>query len=444
MPVRPEPAMTVTQETATWKDARASPLRRRVRGRVLLLLCVLYAVLYFDRVNIATAGPNGLIDDLHLSSFQFGLTASAFALPYGLLQAFGGLFGDRIGPRRALALVAALCGIFTVLTGLVGGLLSLLAVRFALGLSEGTAFATSTHAMATWLPADRRGFGQGVVHAASRLSNALAPLIVAGLIAVPGLGWRGSFLIAGIVGLAWSVVWLIYYRDRPRDHRAVTDVEISELADAADGGPVRRRPPWRALIRRIAPVTATDFCYGWMLWVYLTWMPSFFSHQYGLNLAKSAAFTTITLLGGVVGDWLGGVFCDTLLRRTGDLERSRKVGLVLGLSGSAVFVFPVLFLSAIVAVTACLTVAFFFLELCNSPLWTIPMDIAPEHSGVASGLMNTGFGVAGVIAAPIFGLLVDWANYGVALAFSAVLLVAGLLCVRLISVRPLLQLHPAG
>ncbi len=419
---------------------RPSPLRNRVRGRVLGLLCVLYAILYFDRVNISTAGPNGLVSDLHLTSFQFGVTASAFALPYGLLQVFGGLAGDRFGARRALGLIAALCAVFTLATGFVTGLVTLLIVRFALGLSEGAAFATATHAMSAWLPKDRRGFGQGVVHASSRLSNALAPVIVAGLISLPHVGWRGSFLVAGAAGVVWALVWFRYYRDRPRDHEAVGRQELRELSDTADGGPVRRRPPWRKLIRRMAPVTLTDFCYGWVLWVYLTWMPSFFADHYHLKLGASSIYSAIVLLGGVVGDWLGGSLSDTLLRRTNRVGRARKTGLLIGLGGSAAFLVPVLFVHSLTGVTVCLTLAFLCLELCNSPLWTIPMDVAPEHSGVASGLVNTGFGLAGVLAAPVFGLLADHLGYPVALAFSAVLLVIGIISVKFINASQLIDL----
>ena len=422
----------------------ASPLRHRVRGRVLLTLCVLYAILYFDRVNIATAGPNGLVAELGLSKVEFGLATSAFALPYALLQSFGGLVGDRFGARRVLAAAALLCGLFTAATGLVGGLAALLLVRFGLGLAEGAAFPTATHAMAEWLPPDRRGFGQGAVHAASRLSNAGAPLVVAALITVPALRWRGSFVVAGVTGAVWAVIWWVWFRDRPRDHPAVRPVEAAEVARTIGDAPAgRTRPPtpWRRLLPRIAPVTATDFCYGWMLWVYLTWIPSFFADSYDLALASSAAFTALTLAGGVVGDWVGGALCDGLLRRTGRLAFSRKAGLVIGFTGSAALVTPVLFVHSLTAATILLALGFFFLELCNSPLWTIPMDIAPAHSGVASGLMNTGFGISGLVAAPVFGFLADRSGYPTALAVSAGLLVAGLVLTTRISVR---ELDPAG
>jgi len=422
---------------------RGTPVLGRVRGRVLLLLSLMYALAYFDRVNISTAGPS-IRADLGLSATQFGLAISAFSLPYALTQALGGWVGDRAGARRTLGLVGMVWGVATVLTGLVGGLVALVGARGLLGLSEGAAFPTATRAMAQWLPPDRRAFGQGVVHAASRLGNALAPIVVAALIAV--MGWRGSFFAVGVLSVAWAAVWTVWFRDRPSDKASVSSVELEEMVygdepAAVDGGPVpvgRGQVPVRALARRIWPVTLVDFCYGWVLWVYLTWLPSYFGQSYGLPLAKYALFTSLTLAGGVLGDWLGGVFGDRLLRRTRDVGRARRTVMRLGLGGSAVAMLPALVVHSLVPATLSLALAFFFLELSNSAIWAVPMDVAPEYAGVASGMMNTGFGVAGILAPPVFGFLLDsTGGFEVPLAVSLVLLVGGVLAVRRVDPRPL-------
>jgi sugar phosphate permease len=206
---------------------------------------------------------------LHLSKAQFGMVISAFSLPYALTQVIGGALGDRLGARRMLGVVGIVWGVATVVTGFAGGLVGLVAARGLLGVSEGAAFPTGTRAMSKWLPPDRRGFGQGIVHGASRISNAVSPLVVAVLIA--WLGWRGSFLAAGVLSVVWAVVWVTWFRDRPQDHNAVGAQELEELV-YGDEPPVRTPTPWRALIRRLAPLTAVDFTYGWMLWVYLTWI----------------------------------------------------------------------------------------------------------------------------------------------------------------------------
>jgi MFS family permease len=274
--------------------------------------------------------------------------------------------------------------------------------------------------MSTWLPADRRGFGQGVVHSASRLGNAVAPLLVAGLIG--WWGWSGSFWLVGVATLMWVPVWFGYFRDRPAAHPAISDVELKELTAAPT---TAQRPPWRSLVRQILPVTGVDFCYGWVLWVFLTWLPSFFSDNYGLPLSSFALYTSLVLCAGVVGDTAGGMLSDQLLRRTGDLRLARRRNLVVGLTGALLWLAPLLVIHSLAAVTVCLAGSFFFLELTNAALWSIPMDIAPGNAGAASGLMNTGFGLAGVISPIVFGFLLDHSGWQLPFGLSVALLAVG-------------------
>ncbi|TNC27702.1 MFS transporter [Amycolatopsis alkalitolerans] len=403
--------------------------RRRVRGWILLLLCGMYFITYVDRVNISTAAPF-IRHDLHLSNTQLGLVLSAFAIPYAFFQIFGGLLADRFGPRKLLFIVGIVWALATACTGFATGLASLFAARLALGFGEGASFPGATQAMSRWLPADQRGFGQGITHAFARLGNAVAPLAVAAIIAA--FDWRMSFWLLGAVSLIWAVAWILSYRDRPADHPRITEAELSEL-DARQRADERPPIPWPALLRRILPVTAVDFAYGWMLWVYLTWIPSFFSESYDLKLKTFALFSTLVLLAGVVGDTVGGLLSDHLLRRTGSLRIARRLVLVGGLLGSFVFILPTLFVHQLGLVTVCLALAFFFLELTNPVLWSIPMDIAPEHAGTAGGLMNTGFGLAGIASPAIFGLLVDQTrSWVVPFAVSAgLLLVGGIIASRI-------------
>src|SRR5690348_5254016 len=137
-------------------------------GIVLGLLCIMYMILYVDRVNIATAAP-AIKSDLVLSNAELGFAFSAFAYPYTAFQLFGGMLGYRFGARRTLCVSIFVVCIATALTGTVGGLASLFAVRVLLGLGEGAALPTATHAMSSWMPASRWGFAQGITHSFARL-----------------------------------------------------------------------------------------------------------------------------------------------------------------------------------------------------------------------------------------------------------------------------------
>jgi len=157
----------------------------------------------------------------------------------------------------------------------------------------------------------------------------------------------------------------------------------------------------------VLPVTAVDFCYGWTLWLFLSWIPSFFYHNFHLNLTHSALFSSGVFVSGVIGDTLGGVVSDRILKRTGNVRRARCGVISAGLFGGFLFMIPVLFAHDLVVVALCLSLAFFCVELVVAPIWAVPMDIAPGYAGSASGMMNFGFGVAGIISPWVFGYVID-------------------------------------
>jgi MFS family permease len=381
-----------------------SRLRLSVPNQVLGIVCLMYLTLYIDRVNIATAAPV-MSAELGLSNADFGLAVSAFAWPYAILQLFGGWLSDRLGARLVLTLCGVLVCAATMLTGLVGGLTSLLAARLALGFGEGAAFPTATRALASWLPENSWGFAQGITHAASRLGNAATPPLVAAL--VLGVSWRGSFVVLGASSLLWVTLWLWRFRDDPRSHPEMAPDALAGLRPTPGKAP---QVPWLALLRRMLPVTAVDFCYGWTLWVFLTWIPSFFAKNFHLDLKHSAWFTAGVMLAGVIGDSLGGLASDWIYRRTGDVGAARRNVIIVGMLGCFAFLVPVLTVPHLTTVAICLASAFFFVELIVGPIWSVPMDIAPRYAGSASGMMNFGFGLAGIISPYVFGVVVDWSG----------------------------------
>ncbi len=369
---------------------------------ILSLLCILYLILFVTRVNIATAAP--LIKaDLGLSNTQLGLVFSAFAIPYALFQLIGGWIGDKLGPRLTLSACCALVGLSTMLTGAAGGFASLFALRLAVGFAQGAAFPTATRAMSTWIPARAWGFAQGITHSFGRIGSAATPPLMAALLLF--VSWRRSFAILGLASLVWLIAWAWYFRNDPREHPRITEMDLATLPKP--GSHDRPVIPWLRLARRIVPVTLVDFCYGWTLWLFLTWIPAFFFENYHLNLQSSALFSAGVLSAGVIGDTVGGVATDRLLRKTGSLLVARRSVIVTGFLGALIFLCPVVLFHDLVVTTVCLSLAFFFAELIVAPIWAVPMDIAPRYAGSASGMMNFGFGLAGLVSPSSFGYLVD-------------------------------------
>jgi MFS family permease len=370
---------------------------------VLFLLCVMYFITYIDRVNVSTAA-GAFRTELQLNNVQIGFVFSAFAYPYLLFQIIGGWVGDRFGARKTLTVCGLIWAGSTIAVGFVGGFLSLIAARIALGFGEGATFPVATRVMSDWSRKENRGYVQGITHASARLGNAATPPLVAGLIGL--WNWRGAFITLGLVSLLWTAVWGFYFRDKPADHRGMTQKDLDELPPY---GSLREEEttPWGPLVKRMVPVTIVYFCYGWTLWLFLSWIPQFFQQSFKLQLKDSALLASGVFFAGVVGDSLGGVLSDRILRRTHNLLLARRNLVVVCFLGSAGCLLPLMFTRDQNTIVLCLCGGFFLVEMTIGPMWAIPMDIAPKFSGCASGLMNTGSALAAILSPPVFGYLVD-------------------------------------
>ena len=371
---------------------------------------------------------------MHLSNAALGVVLSAFAYTYAFCQLIGGFAGERFGPRTTLLASVVVVCLATAATGLTGGLLGLIAARIALGLGEGAALPTATQAMARRLPQARWGFAQGITHSFARLGNFATPPIVVALIAISS--WRAAFFVLSTIGLFWIAAWHFFFRELPLPplRGKVSPGALAkgdERGDRAASAAQRESPLpsfaiWAAVAKRTAPATAVNFCYGWTLWLFLTWIPSFFVQSYHASLAGSAFYSAGVFFGGLAGDALGGIASDAVLRATGNLVLARRSVIVAGFAGSCVCLFGVMLVSDIRLAAFLLSLAFFFAELIVAPIWAVTMDIVPGHAGLASGIMNFGSAFAGILSPLFYGIVVDLTgSWTIPFSVSVALLVLG-------------------
>jgi MFS family permease len=407
--------------------AHRFPLTRMFKGAsgtVFLLLCLMYFLEYVDRVNLSVAAPE-VKAEFHLSNTKLGLALSAFGYCYTAFQIIGGFAGDRFGPRITLTFCGALWAAGTLLTGLATGLTGLVLARLLVGMGEAGTFPTSARVIANWVPAARRGFAQGFTHSAARLAASATPPIV--IMLLPFVGWRGVFFVLGIVSLAWVAVWAWYFRDDPRQHAGVVDAELAELPTYLPGRQSVADIPWLGLLKGILPVTLVFFCHAWTLWLYLSWLPSFFADTYHLTHNSMALISSAVFLAGVIGDTAGGLVTDALYHRTGDVVKSRRNTVILGFGGSLLCLVPVLFVHEAASAAVALGAALFFLEMSEAPIWAVPIDVAPGFASLASGIMSTGAGLAAIVSPVAFGMISDFTgSYRLGFLSSIALLAGGI------------------
>jgi sugar phosphate permease len=395
----------------------------RVRHIVLAMTVAVYMITYMDRVVISTAAPV-IRQELGFSLATMGWILASFRWAYALFQIPGGWLGDRIGPRRALTLIVTWWSLFTSATALTWNASSMIVTRFVFGVGEAGAFPTATRSLSRWMLPGERGFAQGITHAGSRLGAAFTPPLVVLLIA--HYGWRMPFYLFGLLGLVWAGAWFLYYRDTPEQHHGVNAKEL-ELIRSKSGAPPRTRAvvPWRRILsnRTLWFLSLMYFCYNYSLNTYLDWFPTYLKEFRGYSLTQMGIYASLPFLAGVIGDLAGGWVSDIVLRRTGDVCRSRRIVAVIGFLIGALAILPATFTAdpRICVVFSCL--AFFGIEVTVSCSWAIPLDIGGDCAGSVSSVMNMCGNIGGAISPTALAYLVK--AYG----WNAPFLVTAGLCV---------------
>ncbi|HEX3938037.1 MAG TPA: MFS transporter [Xanthobacteraceae bacterium] len=406
---------------------------RPSRGRwyVLLLISVMYLITYLDRVNISTAAPQ-ISKEFGFDKVTMGVIFSAFVWAYALFQVPGGWLSDRFGARKVLTGVVAYWSIMTAATAAAFGSGSFIALRFLFGIGEAGAFPGATRAMQLWYPRRERGLVQGVTHSASRLGAAIAPPIV--VLLMTTLGWRSVFYICGAVGLLWSLWWSLSYHNLPEDHDRVNKAELEVIRGRGANGEINPPPiekqtnvPWSTLLGsgNMWAIMFAYFTYVYCLWIFLSWLPSYLIEVRHFTLIKVGIFASLPLWAGVVGDTLGGLATDWLLKITGSAKIGRRVVAIMGLLGCAICIVPAALTEDAYVAVACLTAAMFFLEFTIGPSWAVPMDTGGKYSGTVSGMMNMAGNFGGALSPIVFGFLAEGGNWQAPFIVAAVLLVIG-------------------
>ncbi len=399
--------------------------RSRARGGVLAFAFLLSVVTYLDRICIAAAAPF-MMDELHLTILQMSLVFGAFTLAYSLFEIPSGWLGDVRGPRRVLTRIVLWWSGFTMLTGVASGFGSLVSIRFLFGAGEAGAFPNISRAFSRWFPARERGQANGVLFLGSRVGGMLSAPVA--LLLIGRWGWRTSFVAFGTLGLAWAAAWHAWYRDRPDDHASVDAGELAWIQQDGvrpDGRDVKT--PWRALVtsRNLYAICAMYFAFGYGLYFYFTWLPTYLVRVLGFSLFAGGLFAALPFVLAGIADLVGGWLTDRLAHLYG--LRTARCHLGCAAFGTcAAFVFASTLAPHPVAKAVLLALALASADLALGACWAVCLDVGADHAGVVTAFMNTLGNLGGLIGPIVLGLAVDrWHSWVFPFHVTAVVYAAG-------------------
>jgi len=411
----------------------------KTRWLVLVLISFMYLITYMDRSNISVAQPE-IAKQFGLSKSAMGLVLAAFTWAYALGQVPSGWFGDRFGPKRVLVVIMTLWSVTAVMTGAAFGFASLFGARFLLGLSESGAFPVASRGMQLWFPRIERGRIQGTTHFFSRLAVAVTPFIAGSILLA--FGWRAIFYIFGSLGIVWAIVFSIFYRSIPEEHKGVNRLELARIRGVNADGSIkppaitRLATPWKRIL--LSPnmwfISLGYFCFFFGTNFYLTWYPTYLREHLHMSIRSLGIWGSLPLLAGMAGDIIGGTISDMILKFTGSAKLARRVVAAPGFLLASAFVIPAALTANRLSSILCLAASFFFLEWVIGPAWAVPMDVGGQFSGTVTGVMNMVGALGGASTAVVYGSLFN-RGYWVApfLVSAGVMIVGALIWIFLIN-----------
>jgi ACS family glucarate transporter-like MFS transporter len=407
-----------------------------VRWKILALLVGASFVAYVLRSNMSIAGE-AIMADLQLTKIQLGLVLSAFAWGYAAFQFPGGVFGDLVGSRRALTLIAVGWGVLTLLTGLVPGnlgsttwlLVSLIALRFLMGVAQAPLYpVTCGGTIGNWFPASGWAFPNGLTSTGLTLGAAAAAPLVAWLMV--SLGWRQSFVLVAPLAFLTAALWWWYGRDFPAEHRSIGRKELDLInADRPRPESARRdKGAWKRALknRDLLLLTASYFCMNYVFYIFFNWFFVYLVEVRSFEIREGGVLAAAPWIVGAIGATAGGLACDALVRRLGVRWGCRlpcliSLGLVAGLLFAGATATDPYFAVAV------LSLCFGCTQLTEGAYWAAAISVSGKHAASGTGVMNTGGNVVGGIGALLVPLTADAFGWVPALATGSLFAVVGAL-----------------
>jgi ACS family hexuronate transporter-like MFS transporter len=388
--------------------------RSRYRWFIIFLLFAITAVNYIDRAAISYAIP-AMQRDLGLSPADTGIILGAFGIGYAITTLIGGFAVDRYGPRLVLAIAAILWSVSIGATALASGFIVLYASRVLLGVSEGPNFPALTGAVSHWLSPHERATALGNALFAVPLALAIGGPICTQLLG--WLDWRLTFAALFILSIVWVPLWYFLFRDDPAESRFVNAAELAHIRTRDPSATKVHAAPksWpesgvlRALLtnRTLLANYWAFFVFGYFLFFFMTWLPSYLERAYGLELHTVGLFTVLPWLAAAALLWLFGRWSDYLLKKTGRLRIARSYLIAGSQFVAALAVVPVALTHDLSVAIAGITVAVAASMGANAAYYAVNVDIVPERAATALGIMDFGFAIAGFLAPAITGWVLD-------------------------------------
>jgi MFS family permease len=310
-----------------------------------------------------------------------------------------------LGVRRVLAQIVLAWSAFTALTGAAWSAPSLYVIRFLFGAGEAGCFPNLTRMLSAWLPARERVTAQSLMWAFARWGGAATPPLA--LICITWFGWRWAFVCFAALGLVWCLVFLLWFSDDPAQHPRVNPGELKML-EASRVLTTHRagQRHWVSLLltRQVSALGLQYFCFSYVWYFYITWLPTYLREGRGQSPARAAALAVLPLLFGGFGSLATGL---------APVRLPRRAIAFCGFLGTAILLFALTRIRSVVPAMLAMGLGSFSSDLTMPISWDACVEIGGPYTATVAATMNMLGNFAGFVAPVAGGVILkrtggDW------------------------------------
>jgi ACS family hexuronate transporter-like MFS transporter len=360
-----------------------------VRWGMLLLMFSATALNYIDRAALGIMQPV-LSERLGWTTMDYANINFWFQVGYALGYLMQGALIDKFGVRKVFFTAVVLWSLATGAHGLMSSVVGFMICRLILGFTEAANYPAGVKISRIWFPAKERAIATGIFNAGTHVGAMITPVLLPFVLSL--WGWEGVFYAMALIGISWSVIWIIKYYD-PDQHPHVKQAEFSHVQ--SDQEPLLVKVKFREiLVMRGTWAFAVAFTLtAPVFWFYLYWLPPYLNQHYslGISISQIGLPLIVIYLSADAGSIAGGFLSSYLMTRGVQAVSARLMTMVL----CAVSVFSVMAANsshlwiAVLAISIGLAAG----QAWITNIYSLVMDYTPRH------MMSTVFGFGGMCAA---------------------------------------------
>lgn len=371
-------------------------MQRNIRWFIVWLLFIATGLSFLDRQVLSIAIIK-IQEEFKITDVEYGMVNTSFLISYALMFTLGGWLIDRVGGKLGLAVSVGVWSIANSLHAIMNSFGQLIAFRFFLGMGEGGCFPGAAWSVSRWFDKKERALANGIAIGGSAIGAVVAPPLTIWL--SNHYGWRGGFLIPGLVGIAWVVVWLLipWKKHLPKlvEEEAMEKIPFLTL--------LRQRSTWVFILIR--------FLLDPVFYFMMFWIPKYLSEVRHLSFERIGNLFWIPFLALGVSNILGGWLSGQLIARQFSINKARKT--VMGLAAILTLAAPVIeWASSIEIAIACMSIFMLAHGFWITNYITAITDMFGQNAtSTVVGLSGTAGAISGLLLNPLMGAVIQEYTY---------------------------------